>query len=194
MGTTPIKTPEKPTPTKTVATSNSFTPIQVTSTTSVEKELASPILSLQQAGSITGQVLVIGDVSDPESEYPEENIPVLAIAHSDDEDSIEAALQKYSLQLYGDDDSNEHFDSDKENVPVREFLPGSMTLKLPQGFNTPRHCTREPLQTLYSAPSPSMYQSPDIFTTPTASQKLVRVGPLILNAKCSLLAPMLSQS
>lgn len=194
MGTTPNQTPEKYTPTKTVATSNNVMPIQVASTTSVQEELASPILSLQQAGSSTAQVLTIGDESDVEPGNPEENNSVSAIAYSEEEDTIEAALERLSVQLYGHDDSTEHHDSDKENVPVHEMFlpgPGSMTLKLPQGFNSPGTYTREPLQTLYSAPSPSMYQSPDIFTTPT-TQKLVRVGPLILNAIRSLLAPVSS--
>lgn len=169
MGNTPNQTPEKYTPTKNV--------IQVVAT---EEESVSPILSLQQAGSNTGQVVAIEDGSDPESEDAENYISGSALCYSDDE-SIEAALHRQSVQLYGEDDfdvhhdSDEHHDSDKENVPVREvFRPG---------FNTPRR----PLQTLYSAPSPPMYQSPDSFITPTASQKLARVGPQLL-----ALAPLLS--
>lgn len=156
MGNTPNQTPEKYTPTKNV--------IQVVAT---EEESVSPILSLQQAGSNTGQVVAIGDESDPESEDAENYISGSAIRYSEEE-SIEAALHRQYVQQYGEDDfevhhdSDEHHDSDKENVPVREvFRPG---------FNTPRR----PLQTLYSAPSPPMYQSPDSFTTPTASQKLSR--------------------
>lgn len=189
MGTTPNPTPEKYTPTKTVAVSNNVSPIQVAFTPSVE-ELGSPILSLQQAGSITAQVLTTGGESDPESEYFEGNVSVSVIADPDEEDSIDAALRRTSAELYGDDSSSEHHDSDKENVPFHEmFLPGPscIALQFSQGFDSPINRTREPLQTLYSAPSPSMYLSPDIFTTPTASQKLVKVGSLILTAKCSFL-------
>lgn len=178
MGTTPNQTPEKYTPTKSVATSANLTPIQVAPTTDSVEE-TSPILSLQQSDSTTVQVQTIGDESDTGSEYVEEAPSVLVEHGSDEEETIESALEKLSMEKYGPDDSSEHYDSDKENVPVHEeFLPGSgcRTLKLTQGFNA-----RQPLQTLVSAPSPSAYQSPDIFTTPTASsQQLYRVGLLIL--------------
>lgn len=177
MGTTPNQTPEKFTPTKTLATSNSVTLVQAASTTPVDEELVSPILSLQRTGSITPQVLTIEVVSEPESDYVEENVSVSAITQYDEGDTIEAALERQSMQIYGHSDSSEHHDSDKENVPVHvRFLPGldGMTWNLPQSFHTTRSCVREPLQTLYSAPSPSVYQSPDVFTTPTTSRKLAR--------------------
>ena len=177
MGTTPNQTPEKYTPTKSVATSTNLTPIELAPTTPVEE--TSPILSLQQSGSTIVQVQTIGDESDVESEYAEETPSVLVEHGSDEEETIESALGKLSMDLYGADNSSEHHDSDKENVPVPRS--GSKSVKLSQGFKA-----RQPLQTLYSAPSPSMYQSPDVFTTPTASQQLYRVG-LLIPFNCTLL-------
>lgn len=177
MGTTPNQTPEKYTPTKSVATSTNLTPSQVAPTTPVED--TSPILSLQQSGSVTTRVQTTGDESDIESEHDEEAPSVLVEHCSDEENTIESALAKQSMEIYGPDDASEHHDSDKENVFFHEvFLPGSgsRAVKCSQGFNT-----RHPLQTLYSATSPSVYRSPDIFTTPTGSpQQLYRVGLLIL--------------
>ncbi|KAG0575245.1 hypothetical protein KC19_VG329800 [Ceratodon purpureus] len=170
MATTPNQTPEKYTPTKSVATSTNLAPIQVAPTTSVQG--TSPILSLQQSESTTVQVQTIGDKSDTESEYAEE-APSVQVEHgSDEEDTIESALGKLSMEIYGPDDSSEHHDSDKENVPDHEvFIPGSgySAVKLSQWFNA-----RQPLQTLFSAASPSVYRSPDSFTTPSASQQLYR--------------------
>lgn len=177
MGSTLNSTPDKHMIAKSVGFANNFPPMQVVPTISdTEEGLQTPIISLQQTEYVTPQVLRF----ESETAWKDaENTPSDSVhACSDEENTIESALQKLSAEIYGDDDSNEYHDSDKENIPSHEILlpgVGSMTLKLPRGFNMVGNCSREPLQTLYSAPSTSMHQSCDVFNTPTASQQLLRV-------------------
>ncbi|XP_024376456.1 uncharacterized protein [Physcomitrium patens] len=161
------QTPEKYTPTKTVATPTSLTPVQVASTASGEEGSISPVLSLRQAESLTTHGWTVGDESDVESEYSEEATPVPLGDILVEEDTIESALEKLSLEIYGPDDSCEHHDPDKENVP--EMNPPGLGGS--QRFNSIGSCRREPLQTLYSAPSPSFCQSPNTFSISMASSQ-----------------------
>ncbi|XP_024397807.1 uncharacterized protein [Physcomitrium patens] len=174
MGCTPNRTPEKRTPTRTMGTLDNFMPIHVSHPIPIEEdEVTFATLSLQQAGPITAEEL--RDGSDIASEDADETGSIITCDCSDEENTIESALDRLSVEIYGHSDLHEHHDSDKENMPVHEMFlpgPGSITSNLPSRFNEPRHCSREPLQTLCSAPSPPMYQSPHTFTIPASYQLL----------------------